>query len=89
MAEWTNECVAFSNERMVREGAKALRYSVTIVKGYWNKLFYFIFYFSLFVLQGLIARIDGNLQDSLQYLQKAIEFNPTNLDNLKEIAKTL
>lgn len=48
----------------------------------------FIF-FLVVSLQGLIARIDGNLQDSLQYLQKAIEFNPANLDNLKEIAKTL
>lgn len=57
---------------------------VSVSCGFCTDLFYFIVY-----LQGLIARIDGNLQESLQYLQKAIEFNPTNLDNLKEIAKTL
>ncbi|XP_055318142.1 Bardet-Biedl syndrome 4 protein homolog [Sitodiplosis mosellana] len=43
----------------------------------------------LYYVKGLIARIEGNLQESLLYLQKAIEFNPNNLDNLKEIAKTL
>ncbi|XP_031616366.1 Bardet-Biedl syndrome 4 protein homolog [Contarinia nasturtii] len=43
----------------------------------------------LYYIKGLIARTEGNLQESLQYLQKAIEFNPNNLDNSKEIAKTL
>lgn len=39
--------------------------------------------------QGLIARDEGNLQESLQSLQRAIDLNPENLENLKEIGKTL
>lgn len=39
--------------------------------------------------QGLIARDEGNLNEALQSLQKAIELNPESIENLKEIGKTL
>lgn len=37
----------------------------------------------------MIARIEGNLQESLQCMQKALEINPNNMENLKEMGKTL
>ncbi|XP_037046568.1 Bardet-Biedl syndrome 4 protein homolog [Bradysia coprophila] len=43
----------------------------------------------LFFIKGLIARIEGELQESLRCLQKTIELNPMNYENFKEIGKTL
>lgn len=40
-------------------------------------------------LQGQIARLEGAQQDSLYFLQQAIELNPTNYENYKEIGITL
>lgn len=43
----------------------------------------------LYLVKGMIARDEGNLHESLQSLQKAIELNPDGTENLKEIGKTL
>ncbi|KAJ6644549.1 Bardet-Biedl syndrome 4 protein like, partial [Pseudolycoriella hygida] len=43
----------------------------------------------LFYIKGLIARTEGDLQESFRCLQKSIELNPMNYENFKEIGKTL
>lgn len=43
----------------------------------------------ILLLQGQIARLEGAQQDSLYFLQQAIELNPANYENYKEIGITL
>lgn len=72
-----------------------IRYSVAnAFIGAWDYSFvlgyvYVLTFISFYSFQGLIARLDGNLNESLQYLQKALEINPSNPENLKEIGRTL
>ncbi|XP_051153981.1 Bardet-Biedl syndrome 4 protein isoform X2 [Leptopilina boulardi] len=40
-------------------------------------------------LKGLILRADGRVQDALECFQKCLEINSTNVNNKKQIAKTL
>ncbi|KAJ8673503.1 hypothetical protein QAD02_004765 [Eretmocerus hayati] len=40
-------------------------------------------------LKGLILRREGKVQDSLDCFQKSYSLNPTNVDNAKQIAKSL
>lgn len=42
-----------------------------------------------FFIKGLIARQRGDLTESLQCLQQAINAEPTNANNYKEIGRTL
>jgi hypothetical protein len=48
----------------------------------------FIKQFCLFILQGIILRQEGKMQESLDYFQACQLYNPGHLDNLKQIAKS-
>lgn len=41
------------------------------------------------LIQGLIARHDGNPAEAIKHFQKAVELNSTNPEYYREIAKTL